>query len=204
MLVADEPDLADLDFRALFDHKGNSNSGGRNRPNFGSYDRELPAVFGKQFLDRHLGFLDLGGIVLAFYSQADLALLEPVEHVAGRDRTQAGVVDLTYRGTLFDVDVNDPALGGLFTLHADIFEVICVPKGVEVAEQGSLVVDIAGFGEDARFDGLSRDAAVSMHPDVGNNIFLTPSGKNERPQQEQGDEDACHLNDRKWAENRAE
>ncbi len=60
-----------------------------------------------------------------------------VEDVGLRNRVQALVVDLADGGLFTDVDVeDDAALGILFTLDADIFEVAGVPEGVEVALDG--------------------------------------------------------------------
>src|SRR5260221_9082086 len=41
--------------------------------------------------------------------ESDLALLEPVKHIARGDRIQAGVVDLADCRPFFEVNVQDPA-----------------------------------------------------------------------------------------------
>ena len=86
-LLPSKVNLADLNLGAFLDHKGDADRGRRNRPNLGADGGELASVFGQQFLDRHFGFLDLGGIVLALWGQSDLRVLEAVEHVAVGNRT---------------------------------------------------------------------------------------------------------------------
>ncbi len=83
VLVALEFDLADFDLRTFLDHKGHATAAGGMGRYFGADGGELAAVLGQQFLERDFGLLDLGGIVLAFRTEADFALLEAVENVAG-------------------------------------------------------------------------------------------------------------------------
>src|SRR5262249_30736718 len=91
-----------------------------------------------------------------------------------RDGAQARVVDLADRGTLFDVNVNDPALCGLFAFKPDVLEVRRVPQRIEVSFERSLVVHISRLGEDTSFDRFTRDTTVARNPDVNNQVFLTP------------------------------
>ena len=181
VLVADEGNLADFDLGPFLHHERDAHRGRRNGANFGADGGELPAVLGQQFLDRDFGFLDFGGIVLAFHRQPDFAFLEAVQHVAVGDRIQPGVFDLANGGPLFDVDVDAPALGRLLALEADVFKVAGVPQRVEVAFQGGFVVDVAGAGEDAGLDGFGGNAAVAVDLDLDYQILLAQT---RRAQQE--------------------
>ena len=93
--VARKADAADLYLRAFLDDERDSYSRRRNGPDLRPNRRKLPAMFCQQLLDCHFSLLDAGGIVLAFDRETDLALLEAVQDVAGGNRTQPGVVDLT-------------------------------------------------------------------------------------------------------------
>jgi hypothetical protein len=136
MLVAAEADVANLDLGPLFDDEGDADGSGRDGTDFGADGGELAPVLGEQFLEHDFGLLDLGGIVLALDRESDLAVFEAVEHVAGGDGIETGVVDLADGGALFEVNVQDPALGVLFALEADVFKVAGVPERVEVAFDG--------------------------------------------------------------------
>ncbi len=136
VLVSLKPDVPHLHLGSFADHEGHADRGGRNGTNFGADRRKLAPVLGQQLFQYNLGLLDLGRIVLAFYRKTDLAVFEAIQNVAGGNRTQAGVVDLADRGTFFDEDVNDPALGRLFPFKPDVLEITGVPKRVEVAFQG--------------------------------------------------------------------
>ena len=171
--IAAELNFSDFDLRAFLDDEGEADGGGRNGADFGANDGKLAAVLGEQIFEYDFGFLDFGGIVLALDGETDLTLLEFVEHIAGGDRAQADVVDLADGGALFDVDVEDPALGALFALKADVFEVAGVPEGVEVALEGGGVIDVADFGEDAGFYGFGGDAAAAVNLDADDEVLLT-------------------------------
>ena len=188
VFVAPETDVADLDLRAFLDHEGDGDGGGRDGTDFGADGGELTAVFGEQSFQDDFGFLDFGGVVLALDRQPDLAVLEAVEHVAGGDRVESGVVDFADRGPLFDVDVNDPALGALLALEADVLEITGVPEGVEVPLDGGGVVDVADFGEDAGFDGVGGNAAVAVDHDANDEVLLGGDGSNHERQSEQNEE----------------
>src|SRR5215467_13803372 len=94
VLVALEADVADLNLRALAHHERDADSRRGNGANLGSNRRELPPMLREQSLQRHFRFLDLGGVVLVLDRKPDLAFLETIEHIAGRNRTQSNVVDL--------------------------------------------------------------------------------------------------------------
>ncbi len=146
VLVADEGDLADLDLGSFLDHEGQAHRSRRDGTHFGGDGGELAAVRGQQLLDDHFRALHLGGIVLALLGQADLALLELVEHVALRHRAQPDVLDLADGWLFLDVDVDDPALGRGLALNPQVVEIAGVPQGVEVPLQRLLVVDLARDG----------------------------------------------------------
>ena len=88
-------------------------------------------------------------IVLALNRDADLFLLETVEHVGLRNGIQPLVVDLADRGLFRHVDVQDDALGSVLALDAHILEVAGVPQRVEVALHGQRVVGIVDVAEHA-------------------------------------------------------
>ena len=70
--------------------------------------------------------------------------------------------------------MNDPALGGLFTLNAQVVEVTGIPQGVEVPFEGLLVVNVALPGEHAGANGVGRDASVAVNDDAHDHLLLGP------------------------------
>jgi hypothetical protein len=58
--------------------------------------------------------------------------------------------------------MKNPALGGRLSFKSDVFEIVRVPKGVEVTLYGRLIVNIARAGKDVRADGICRHAAIAM------------------------------------------
>ena len=174
VLVAFELDLADLDLRPFLDHKRNADRRRRNLPNLGANRGELPPMLGQQALDRNFRLLDARRIVLTLDHQADFVLLEAVEHVAVRNRTEPDIVDFADRRLFFHLDDQAPALGRLLPQELDVLEIARVPQGVEVALQRGRVVNISGLGENARPDGFGGDAAVAADVDLGNDIVLRP------------------------------
>ena len=82
----------------------------------------------QQAFDGDFRFLHFRRIVLVLHRQADFRFFEAIEHVAGRDRTQADVVDLADGRLFFDLDNQAPALGSLFARKADVFEVAGIPQ----------------------------------------------------------------------------
>ena len=163
MLVADKSDLADVNFGTFFHHEGDANLGRRNRADLGAHGGELPAMLGQQFFDRYLGLFDLGGVVLALRGQTDLAVLEAIQDVALGNRIQAQVFNFADGGTLFDIDVDDPALGRLLPLESDVFEVTCIPERIKVALQGRRIINVPDTGEDPGFDGFRRNSPLPMN-----------------------------------------
>ena len=75
-------------------------------------------------------------------------------------------------GRSLTINVKNPALGGLLPFEADVFEVAGIPQGVEITLDCSLIVHIPGLGEDSGFDGIDRNAAVAVNPNVGDQILL--------------------------------
>ena len=59
-----------------------------------------------------------------------------------------------------------------FALDAQIVEVAGVPQGVEVAFQRGLVVHIAGFGEHAGTNRVSRDPSITVDHDLRHDVLL--------------------------------
>src|ERR1019366_6394574 len=82
ILIAFENDPADFDLGTFFHYEGHRYGCRRNRMDFGTDRRELPAVGGEQFLNDDFGFLNPGRIVLALLGEPDLAFLELIEDVA--------------------------------------------------------------------------------------------------------------------------
>ena len=117
-------------------------------------------------LSTRLGPLDLGGVVLALHRQADLFLLEAVEHVGVGDGVEALVIDLADGGPFPDEDVQDDALLRVFALDAQILEVAGVPQRVEVALDGDRIVGVAGMSKEPRQDGLLGNAPVADDPNL--------------------------------------
>src|SRR5208337_1463683 len=151
----------------------------------GSNRGELAPVLGQQSLQGNFGLLDLRGIVLAFHRESDLAVLEPVEHVAGRNRVQPGVVDLANGGPLFEVDVKDPAFGTLFAFKTDVLKVARVPQRIEVTFDGGGVVDVAYLAEDPRLDRVRRDAAVAVDRDADDQVLLADNRRSHQQECQQ-------------------
>ena len=81
MLIAGELDLAHLHRGAFLDVEIHLHRGRRNGLDLGLDGGKLVAVLGENFLEDGLGPLDLGRVVLALHREADLFLLEAVEHV---------------------------------------------------------------------------------------------------------------------------
>ena len=125
------------------------------------------SVLGQQFLQHDFRFLHLRGIVLVLHREPDLALLEAVEHVGLGDRVQAAVLDLADGRLLFDIDVQDDALGGVFALEAQVVEVAGVPQRGEVAVDRERINRIPRLEEHARLDRVARNAAVAVTLDAG-------------------------------------
>ena len=138
-------------------------------------------VLALQFFQRDLGLLHLGGIVLALHAQPDFAFLKAIEHIALRDGIEALVIDRANGGFFFYVNVNDPALGALFALNADVFKISRVPQRAEIALNGGFIVSIARAGKNAGADGLRRYAAVAVNGDFLNEIALLPPGAKAKP-----------------------
>ena len=118
--------------------------------------------------------------MVVFDREADFALLEAIEHVAGGNRAQAGVVDLADGGSLLHINVEDPTLGGLVALEANVFEIAGVPQRVEIALQGGGVIDVADAGKNARLYGFDRNAAVAVDADADDQISLCGSGQRQQ------------------------
>src|ERR1035441_849514 len=164
------------DLGPLLNDESDADGGGRDGPHFGADGGELASMLGEQLLEDNFGLLDLRGFVLILNREPDFALLEAVEHVAGGNGIQAGVVDLADGRPLFEVKVQDPTFGALFALKADVLKVAGVPESVEVAFDGGGVVDVAGLAEDASLDRVGGDAAVAVDFDVDNEILLADKG----------------------------
>jgi len=68
--------------------------------------------------------------------------------------------------------VQDPTFGRCLALEPDIFEVICVPKGVEIAFDGVLIENIAGPGKNVGANSFGGNTAVAVNFDCGDNVRL--------------------------------
>ena len=91
-------------------------------------------------------FLTLVGSYWLSGVESDFPFFKAVQHVASRNRVQAGVVDLPNGGPFLYINMNQPSLGGLLAFEADIFEISRVPQRIEVALDGRLIVNIARRG----------------------------------------------------------
>jgi len=185
VFIAPEADVPNFNLRPFADNKRDTDGSGRDGADFGANGGELTSVLGEQLFQRDLGLLDLRGIVLVLDRESDLAFLETVENVAGGNCIQAGVVDLTDGGALFDIDVEDPTFGVLLALETDVLEVARVPERVEVAFDGRRVVDVATFSEDAGLDRLGRNAAVAVNADIDDQVLLADSRDSQEQKGEQ-------------------
>ena len=139
-------------------------------------------MFGQKLFNGDFGLLNLGGIILALDREPDFTFLESVEYVTGRDRVQAGVVDLPDGRALFQINVENPSLGRLLALNADVFEISGVPQRIEIALYGGWVVNVPGFCEDSRFDGFGGNAAVAVDPNIHDEVFLGQQGGAQKQQ----------------------
>ncbi len=112
-----------------------------------------------------------------------MLFLEAVQNIRGRDRVQALVVDLADGRLFFNDDVENDALGGILPRDLQILEVSGVPERVEVALDGRRIVGISRVGKQPRQDGLSGNAAVADHPDLGHyarlggDVLLSPGNQ---------------------------
>src|ERR1700685_1287391 len=112
-------------------------------------------MLGQQSLDGDLGLFYLRRIVLILNREANLRFLKTVEHIAGGNRTQADIVNLADGRLFLDLDDQSPSLRRLLAGEANVLEIAGIPQGVKVALQTRWVINIAGVGEDAGFDGFS-------------------------------------------------
>src|SRR5208282_2124864 len=188
MFIAPETNVSNFDLGPLFDDEGDADCCGRNGADFGADSGELTSVLGEQFFEHYFGSFDLGGIILVFHGESDLALFEAVEYVAGGDGIEAGVIDFADGGALFEVNVQNPALGTLLALEADVLKVAGIPERVEVAFDGGRVVDVARLGEDAGSDGIGGNAAIAVHDDADDEILLAKNGGGQERKREPSEE----------------
>ncbi len=143
------------------------------------------AVLGQHFPDHCLGVFDLGGIVLPFLGKSDLFLFEAVEQIRLGDGVESGVIDLADSGLFLDENVQDNALLGVLTLDTQVFEIACVPQGVEVALDGDGIVGVADVGKESGEDGLLGNAAVANDPYLIDGLTQLGKGCDCREQQRQ-------------------
>src|SRR5215467_594866 len=182
LLIPFETNPSDLNLRTLLDHKRNAYRRGRDLPHLATHNGKLPAMFGQELFNGDFGLLNLGGIILALDREPDFTFLESVEHVTGRDRVQARVVDLPDGRALFQINVENPSLGRLLALNADVFEISGVPQRIEIPLYGGWVVNVPRFCEDPRFDGVGGDAAVAVDPNIHDEVFLGQEGRTQKQQ----------------------
>ena len=180
VLIAPESNASNLDLGPLFDDEGDADRRGRDGADFGANRGELTSVLGEQFFEHHFGSFDLGGIVLVLHRESDLALLETVEDVAGGDGIQAGVVDFADGRPFLEVNVQNPTLGTLFALEADVLKVAGIPECVEIAFDGGGIIDVTGLGENAGADGIGRNTPIAVHDDADNELLLAKNGSGEK------------------------
>ena len=175
VLVADKLDLTNFNLGSFPDHEGNAYRSRGDGPDLGADGGKLPPVFRQQLLHGDLGFFNFCRIVLTLHRKSYFALLEAVQHIAGRDGAQAHVVDLANGGPFLDIDVDDPALRRLLAFKLDIFKITGVPEGIEVALEGHRVINVAGPRKDTGSDRFCRNAPVPVDLDARNHVLLCPT-----------------------------
>src|SRR3954470_7460546 len=158
VLIADKFDTSDLNLRPFAHNKCESNRCWRYWPDFGADGGELVAMFGFQVPDYDFGLLNFGGIVLRLWRERNFVLLESIENVAFGDGIDAEIVDLSHPRLLFNINMQDPALGRGLALEANILEIAGIPQRVEIALDGRLIVYISRTREDVGTDGFCRNA----------------------------------------------
>ena len=188
VFVAPEADASNLNLGPLLDGESDADGIRRDGTDLGADGGKLTSMLREQFFQDNFGPLDLRGIILALRREGDLALFEAVEDVAGGNRVQAGVVNFADGRPLFDVDVDDPALGILFALKTDVLKVAGVPECVEVTFDGGGVVDVSGFAEDASLDGVGRNATVAVHLDGDDEVLLPNDGDSQEQKRHRNEE----------------
>ena len=75
-------------------------------------------------------------------------------------------------GRSFTIDVQDPSLWSLFAFKANVFEISGIPKRVEVALDGSRIVNVSGVGEDSGPDGFGGDTAIATDVNSSDYVLL--------------------------------
>ena len=144
-------------------------------------------MLGEELLNDGLHLGDARRVILALDGEADLFLLEAVEDIGLRDRVQTFVVDFADRGLFTDINVeDDAALGIVFALDADVFEVPGVPEGVEIALDGGGVEGLAFMAEEAGDDRFLGNAAVADDANLGNRLLLCPCRKDGEAKKNEG------------------
>lgn len=172
MPVAFESDVPDFHLRALAYHERHIDAGRRQLSDFRPDCGELVAVLRFQLADDNFCMLHLGVIKLRFGRKPHLFLLESVENVALRDRVDTNVINLFNTRFFLDVDVDHPTFGGGLALETDVLEKTCIPQGIEVTLDGSLIVNVARVSEDMGKNDVFWDAAVPMDFDCSNYVLL--------------------------------
>ena len=127
-------------------------------------------------------------------SPGDLPVLEAVEHVALRNRTQAQILDLADGRPFLYINVDPPAFGGLLALEPDILEITGIPQGVKVAIEGRLVIDIAGAGENSPSNRLRRNPPISMDYDLRDDFLLSPTRRTQNQKEQAKDSPSRFTN----------
>src|SRR5258708_3012196 len=162
-VVAIERNLAHLHRRPFLHDEGQRHRCRWNRLDLGLDRRELVSVLREQFLQHHLGPLDLSRVILAVDREPDLRLLEPLQNVRLRNRIHTLVVDLANRRLLANIDHQLNALRSLRPFNPDVIEVPGVPQRVEVPLHHQRVVQVALMRKQPRQNRLLRNTTVSDH-----------------------------------------
>ena len=114
-------------------------------------------------------FLMRVGSKLAFDGEADFAFLEAIENVGFGNGVDAVIADAADDRALFDFKDDVfviGAVGRVFDAELYVFEKLRVPESLEVAAQRFFIVRIAFAREDARFQRVAADAAVTDEDDA--------------------------------------
>src|ERR1700730_12883015 len=130
---------------------------------------KLTAVLAEQFLQNHFSLLDARGVKLTFHGQTDLALLEPIQNVGLRNGVDTVVPNAADDRAFLDVEnyiFVIGTVGRILDAELHIFEKLRIPERLKIAAQSFFVVGIAVAAEDAGFQRIGADAAVTCKEDA--------------------------------------
>ena len=129
-------------------------------------------LLGKHLLQHHLRASDHDRIVLASYRQVDLPLFEPLQDVRELDTLVPDVFNAPY-GFLFpNVEGDNLSFFTVRHHHANVVEEAGVPKGVKIAAERGLIVNVTWLGKYPRPERCAPYAAVPAKDDFLDNSWI--------------------------------